>query len=214
MDRAGRGDINKSVYDTLSPEQKAAALRQVGQAPQNNNAQTGDQRAAGFQKEIDSGRITRSQAANNQASGSYFREPNKQTTPTNGVPPPPNLQNKTTTTQPTTQPTPQPLGSPTDTARPVNINSDSAVNFGATQSATPGQANFVAGTKLGDNTTVNARLGTDNTKQVDKKVIVYLIIFCLRWDNLVGYHLIHAPGGLSQSSIALLSSRKLAISLR
>lgn len=163
MDRAGRGDINKSEYDKLSPTQQAAALRQVNQAPQNTNAQTGDQRAAGFQKDIDSGKITRSQAANNQASGSYFKEPNKQTTPPNSVPPPPNL--KTTTTQPT----PQPLGSPTDTARPVNINPDSAVNLGATQSATPGQANFVAGTKLGDNTTVNARLGTDNTKQVDAR---------------------------------------------
>jgi hypothetical protein len=77
MDQAGRGEIDKGYYDNQSPEVKAAMLRQVNQAPQNPNAQTADQRAAGFQAKIDQGQMTKAQAAKNAGSGEYFQDPKK-----------------------------------------------------------------------------------------------------------------------------------------
>jgi hypothetical protein len=107
MDQAGRGEINKSYYDTQSPEAKAAMLRQVNQAPQNPNAQTADQRAAGLQAKIDQGKITSAQTAKNTGSGEYFQAPKAAT-------PPP-----ATTAQP--KPAPATTPPPATTAQPKPV---------------------------------------------------------------------------------------------
>lgn len=152
------GEINKSYYDTLSTDQQAMLLRNVGNFKQTNpnydpNAQGAEARAATMQGMKDTGKITADQAAKNSGSSEYFKS-------TAGQP----AATQTKTTAPSAPP--PAAGSPLDLNKPIVANPKDAVKLGLSTGASGVDPRLYAGVDVGSKGRLGYRGGVDGTHQL------------------------------------------------